>query len=601
MRHTFHIPVLGLGYSVDTPLKVARLGISSVVSIVDDELVERMREYYSVKNDIQFNPIPVTAEDHRAKRISAYLNLINELVAQQVAEVKKQAFIPGMDLSRYFELLPDNCDLKLRYREMLLAPDDTQTALAIALKDEVKAGRIDVNIMSKVDKANYKFNNDYAGDDYTDAITAMRGFTESELSAAVIISAGLNPRLYAYMERCNCFYPINGRVQKQIIIKVSDYRSAAIQAKILAKKGLWVSEFRIESGLNCGGHAFATEGLLIGPILEEFKANRRTLYDEIWAIYDAACLVKGIILDKKPEQQVTYQGGIGTSDEHGFLLEHYNLDAAGWGSPFLLVPEATNVDQQTLDVLVTAEEEDFYISNSSPLGVLFNNFRKSTNEELRRSRIERGRPGSPCKKKYLVTNTEFTTLPICTASREYQHLKLTELDKLNLPSAAYQTQFDLITEKVCLCEGLCASAYLKNGMLKPKESKAVSICPGPNLAFFSGKYSLATMVDHIYGRVNLLYGVSRPNLFINELNLYLKYLKKDLEAQLDGISEKKAKYFTKFSNQMQQGIDYYKQLLPEVKHQKQSIYLQMEQQLIEAETMLHGLCQATVGINSIKI
>ena len=33
MSHTFHIPVLGLGYSVDTPLKVARYGISSVVSI----------------------------------------------------------------------------------------------------------------------------------------------------------------------------------------------------------------------------------------------------------------------------------------------------------------------------------------------------------------------------------------------------------------------------------------------------------------------------------------------------------------------------------------------------------------------------------------
>ncbi|MBP1655129.1 MAG: hypothetical protein H6Q28_1685, partial [Bacteroidetes bacterium] len=41
--HTFHIPVLGLAFSVDTPLRVARFGISSVVSIVDDILIERMR------------------------------------------------------------------------------------------------------------------------------------------------------------------------------------------------------------------------------------------------------------------------------------------------------------------------------------------------------------------------------------------------------------------------------------------------------------------------------------------------------------------------------------------------------------------------------
>ena len=39
--HTFHIPVMGLGYTIDTPLKVAHMGISSVVSIIEDELVER--------------------------------------------------------------------------------------------------------------------------------------------------------------------------------------------------------------------------------------------------------------------------------------------------------------------------------------------------------------------------------------------------------------------------------------------------------------------------------------------------------------------------------------------------------------------------------
>jgi hypothetical protein len=589
MRHSFHIPVLGLGYSVDTPLKVAKFGISSVVSIVDDELLERMREHHCLKNNLPFKAINVIEEDHRAKRICAYLNLLSKLVAQQLVELKKQEFIPGSDLSRYFELLPDECGLKIRFQQMLLADDHLKIKLASSLKAEIEPGKIDVNIMSKVDKANYTAEDTYAGDDFTDAIAAMRGFTESDLCAAVVISAGLNPRLYAYMERCSSFYPANGKAKKQIILKVSDYRSATIQAKMLAKKGLWVSEFRIESGLNCGGHAFATDGLLIGPILEEFKASRKALSDEIWAIYRLACAAKGIMLDSKPDQQITYQGGLGTSDEHTFLLNHYQLDAAGWGSPFLLVPEATNVDEETLNALVTAEEKDFYISNSSPLGVLFNNFRKSSAEELRISRIQKGRPGSPCKKKYLCTNTEFTSRPICTASREYQRLKLFELDTLNLPASKYRAQYETITEKVCLCEGLCASAYLKADLLKPRESKAVSICPGPNLAFFSGKYTLATMVDHIYGRVNLLNGVKRPNLFVNELNLYIKYLTKDLASQLEGISDKKAKYFSKFTSQLQQGIEYYKGLMPELKLQQQSLYVQMEYQLLEAQTTLDNL------------
>ena len=37
--HSFHIPVMGLGFTIDTPLKVAHYGIDSVISIVDDDLI----------------------------------------------------------------------------------------------------------------------------------------------------------------------------------------------------------------------------------------------------------------------------------------------------------------------------------------------------------------------------------------------------------------------------------------------------------------------------------------------------------------------------------------------------------------------------------
>src|SRR3990170_4717630 len=97
----------------------------------------------------------------------------------------------------------------------------------------------------------------------------------------------------------------------------------------------------------------------------------------------------------------------------------------GWGSPFLLVPEATTVDEDTLRRLAAATQGDYVLSDASPLGVPFNNFRRSSSDAQRKQRIAKGRPGSPCHKKFLAFNTEFTAEPICTASRQYQHLKLT--------------------------------------------------------------------------------------------------------------------------------------------------------------------------------
>src|SRR5205085_7828241 len=122
----------------------------------------------------------------------------------------------------------------------------------------------------------------------------LRGFANSTVSAAVVFSAGMNMKLYGYLDQFADFLPDEkGEFKKQVIIKVSDYRSALVQGKLLAKKGLWVSEFRIESGLNCGGHAFPTEGILMGPILEEFKNNRQSLAEELFGLCNDALTLKG--------------------------------------------------------------------------------------------------------------------------------------------------------------------------------------------------------------------------------------------------------------------------------------------------------------------
>lgn len=581
MNHTFHIPVLGLAYSVDTPVKVAKYGISSVVSIVDDTLVERMREHYTNLNNDVFTPIDKKQEDYRAKRIAAYLNLLNEIVNKQFEDLKSQSFKDGKELNKYFELLPGHSALKQVYLKMLDSNDDAEIKnLDQLLKDSMPVGAIDVNIMAKVDRMSVDKEGNIVIDENSDALSALRGFANSDLHSSLVLSAGMNPRLYSYLESFEDFYPDrNQNIKKKIILKVSDFRSAFIQAKFLAKKGLWVSEFRIESGLNCGGHAFATEGVLLGPILEEFKINKEEMIKEIGMMYQSALATKNIQINSLPAVKLSVQGGIGTAEENEFLLKHYGLDATGWGSPFLLVPEVTNVDNDTLTALSTASGEDFYISASSPLGIPFNNFIKSSAEKLRLERIAKNRPGSPCTKKYLVSNTEFTKEPICTASREYQKLKLEQLATLNLEPEVREARYNEITEKICLCEGLVTSTYIKNNSLKQKESNAVVICPGPNIAYFKGVFTLDEMVKHIYGQVNLLKDVQRSNIFINELNLYVDYLKKDIVSNLKELTDKKAKYFARFKNQLNEGISYYKQLIPDIYNQTEVYKNQMLQDL----------------------
>lgn len=592
LLHKFHIPVMGLGFTIDTPVKVARFGISSVISIIEDELIEQMRKFHCRQAGEEYVPIKTGEEDFRAKRITAYLNLVHRIVQRQTEQLRHFPFEPGTEIVKYFELLPDDSPAKKLYAEMMEMEDGSaKESLQKQLRTLIVAGSIDVNIMSKLDKANYAKNGEPLPPEYSDAQAALRGFANSELNSSVIFSAGYNPRLYAYIETFSDFLPDeNEAFKKKIILKVSDYRSAITQGKLLAKKGIWVSEFRIESGLNCGGHAFATDGLLLGPILEEFKNNKPSLIMELMEICNHALAAKGTkTFSIPPEMRVTVQGGIGTANENKFLLEYYQTDSTGWGSPFLLVPEATNVDEETLQQLATAKKEDYYLSNASPIGIPFNNFRKSASEKQRQARIAKGRPGSPCYKKFLSSNTEFTEIPICTASRQYQDLKIKQLKGKNLPAGLYEKEYDSIVEKDCLCEGLGASALLKTGLEPSHNLTAVAICPGPNLAYFSGIFSLKQMVDHIYGRINLLNSVRRPNMFVNELVLYLDYLKNESGKYMDTVTTQQARYLRTFQTNLMAGIEYYRNLVAEIKQEAASFLEEMKEELNTIEWLLRDI------------
>lgn len=588
--HTFHIPVLGLAFSADTPIRVARFGISSVISIVDDVLLERLRRTYAEAYGHPYTPIAPKEHDPRARRITAYLNLVQRIVKDQIAELREACFDAGGELRKYFEMLPEESHLKHLYRRMLATPGrEERAALEQKLRGAVTPGAIDVNIMTKLDKTNSLPGTGPLPPEFSDALSALRGFVQSDLESSVVLSAGYNPRLFAYMEKTGAFLPdAEGRMRKKVILKVSDFRSGLVQGKLLAKKGIWVSEFRIESGLNCGGHAFVSDGVLLGPILEEFKNRRESLGGELHELWANALRGKGIEPPPaSPGFRVTVQGGIGTAEEDAFLREHYGVDGTGWGSPFLLVPEATNVDMETRRKLADAGRGDFYLSDASPLGVPFNNLRGSSSELLARRRAEEGKPGSPCTKKYLVSNTEFTEDPICTASRKYQALKIEQLRGMGLGPDELEERVGRVVLKACLCEDLAASPFV--GGEEEEEPLAVAVCPGPNLAYFSKLASLEEMVGHIYGRIDLLTDPDRPHMFLNELRLYVDYLRDDLAKKAAAMSAAEEKRVAEFRRNIQAGIEYYRSLVPRLRAKTEQCRDAMLGQLGELEAEFEAM------------
>lgn len=573
--HTFHIPVMGLGYTIDSPIRVAQYGISSVMSIIDDELIEKMNAFYSTKFDIPYQEISKKIEDHRAKRVTSYLNLVDKIVKQKFQVFKNELVESKETLSNYIDMLPNSSEIKLSLQSVL---NEGKESIKKCIENQLHPGAIDVNIMTKVDKDNFD-KEEQLPSEFNDAHASLRGFANSNLTSSVVLSAGMNPRLYSYFENFDVFYPNeNNELNKKIILKVSDFRSAMIQGNFLAKKGLWVSEYRIESGLNCGGHAFATEGFLIGPILKEFKEKKEQLIASAHELMVKALVQKGKQVPKNPlALKITVQGGVGTAQEHDFLLNYYNVDSVGWGSPFLLCPEATSVDNETRELLTKAKENDFYLSHISPLGIPFNAVKGTTNEALKQKRISENKAGSSCPKKYLALSKEFGPEGICTASKKYQDAKLEVLEtqKGNLSPEIFENAKTKITEKSCLCVGLANASYLENDIEIKGQDQGVVICPGPNLAYFDKEVSLSEMVQHIYGNSSVLNNENRPHVFINELKMYVDYLKNEIATVSEEITTGQLKKWSAFKANLFDGIAYYQDLFSE----KMNVYTEMKSSL----------------------
>ena len=560
--HTFMIPVMGTGHSADTPIRVAHLGISSVISLVDDLLLEELRAHYCQRYDLPFGPILRQADDGRARRITAYLDTVHEIVERKFAALKSLPFGEGNAKDRYFCLLPDESPLRGDYGRLLaMAPGKERDDLAQGLTARMRPGSINVNIMVKVDRINYDRHGAPLDDTRRDAMAALCGYARSRLRSAVVLSAGINQPLISYMTQFRDFYRDEaGEIKKRIVVKVSDYRSARIQGRYLARKGLEVSEYRIESGLNCGGHAFPTTGFLLPAVLQEFAEKREELAvsgrPQILAYYDAQGWdYPQAALESRP--LVTVQGGIGTHGEAQRLQQDFGMDLTGWGTPFLLVPEATCVDDATRALLAQATAEDLYVSDVSPLSIPFNNLRTCGSERWKKARIAAGTPGSPCPKGFGVTNTEFTERAICISSRRYQQLKLAQIDELELTENEKSRLRAVVVDRSCICDHLGNGARIALGLAEAADSPQ-AVCPGPNLAWFDRTYSLEEMVDQIYGRGPGLVPPERPHMFAQELKMYVEQYEK--LVQRCTCTSQELRYLAKFESNLLEGMELCQQI-----------------------------------------
>jgi hypothetical protein len=561
--HSFHVPVMGTGFTIDTPLRVARFGISSVMSLVDDHLIERIRRHHARLRDLPFEAISSKEPDSRARRISAWLDLVNDLVLAQMTAIRALPFEAGNEKCRYFELLPQDGALAGRYRQMqAMAAGPERRALEAELTAAMVAGSIDCNIMTKLDRAAPATAGETPpGPEQSDAKAALRGFARSRLQASLVLSAGINPALFSYLAEFEDFFRHgDAPPKKAVILKVSDIRSALIQGKVLAKKGVEVKEFRIESGLNCGGHAFATDGELMGPIMGAFQAERGGFPALFEPLLAQAYAAKGLVFPESAQGRrilVTAQGGIGNHAEVLRLVDHYGADATGWATPFLLVPEVTAVDDDTRDQLARATEDDLWVSDVSPLGIAFNNLRTSSSETQKRAAVASGTPGSDCPSGYLRLNSEFDK-PLCTASREYLGKKLSALGHASPPTwDEADAEVRALYEKSCICNQLGNGALVSLGIAKP--GLAVSVCPGPNIAWFDRRYSLEEMVDNIYGRGESLVPAHRPHFFAKELELYVDHFEKLARAHRPG-ELKSMRQLESFRQNLLSGIEHYRAL-----------------------------------------
>jgi len=556
MVHKIHIPVMGICYTADTPVRVAHLGITSVISLVDDGLLEEYRMAYAERLGLDLGS-PQTA---RIGRIRSYLDFVADEVERKFNRLCAGRFDGGSDKDLYFLMLPLDSPLRVEYDGVFAKTGLARLAAEANLTEKMEPGEIQANIMVGLNHEEAAFD-------------AVRGFAASKVKGSLVLSAGVNLAVFEEIAKCKDFYRTATHAPtKKVILKVSDYRSALVQGRYLAKKGVEVYEYRIESGVNCGGHAFFESKKLLLDVVREFVEKREELFETTRAMIakfasSSAAVnapVQMIVPPPKPAR-ITAQGGLCSPEDIEKIMS-LGIDGVGVGTPFLLVPQATSVDKETRRLLVAAKPEDVYISNASPLEIPFVNLRTSTAAKLCQQKIREYfapqgeksgapelKPGFPCRQHYLCRAVPGFEHPVCMASREYVMHRLAEIDRLEKEEldchfggseatdriqetvAAIREKYNelrrMTLSRECICRFLgnagreeirekspslhyqpeCVA--VARGSQPARVREPVTICPNPDIGYFDREYTLFEMMRHLYGTGPCLTPKDKPSAF----------------------------------------------------------------------------------------
>jgi len=136
-------------------------------------------------------------------------------------------------------------------------------------------------------------------------------------------------------------------------------------------------------------------------------------------------------------------------------------------------------------------------------------------------------------------------------------IEIESLKQQNLPENDYKFEYNKVVDRSCTCVGLGTTALIAHGLETRVEGAGVSICPGPNMAYYDKLISMTDMIGHIYGRKNIISRSDRPHMFVKELNLYIDYLKNKVSEAARTPTEKEQKYLKTFAENLESGINYY--------------------------------------------
>ena len=80
------------------------------------------------------------------------------------------------------------------------------------------------------------------------------------------------------------------------------------------------------------------------------------------------------------------------------------------------------------------------------------------------------------------------------------------------------------------------------------------------MANFSGPTTLKEMVDHIYGRINVLKNPKRPHMFLREMSLYIERFGQKVHTSPKSLLEDLSKDIHDLEERVSEGISYYQKM-----------------------------------------